>query len=170
MTAPTAQSVIEKIARASDRRLAWEFFVLFSRFEYALKRAGFLKNLPDAQADWGRFAREVDTTFWKLTAPAVAAAVTYYEEHPPRKQQNESGELRWSMPMQLGDGEKRLELLCRAICQVRNNLFHGGKFPQLPVSDPSRDQYLLENAKEILFALVELNVSVRRHFVEGIGE
>jgi hypothetical protein len=39
---------IRRIADSDDRRLAWEFFVFFSRFEYALKRT----QIPaDATAD-----------------------------------------------------------------------------------------------------------------------
>lgn len=169
----SAQQAILQIAEAADRRLAWEFFVLFSRFEYALKRSGFLRpNVPEAQADWGRFARENQTPFSESNSVSVAKkeAVAYYEKEPPRKQLQQNGRLHWSDPLRPGDGETSLEFLCRAIGTVRNNLFHGGKFPQFPVQDVSRDEALLKHAKELLFELLELNAEVRRQFFEGIDE
>lgn len=167
----SAQHAILKIANAADRRLAWEFFVLFSRFEYALKRSGFLRpNVPEAQADWGRFARENQTAFSERNSALVAEAVAYYKVKPPRKQLQQNSRLHWSDPLRPGDGEKPLEFLCRAIGTVRNNLFHGGKFSQFPVQDASRDEALLMYAKELLFELLELDAEVRRQFFEGIDE
>jgi hypothetical protein len=167
---PAAQAAITRIAAATDRRLAWEFFVLFSRFEYALKRSGFLKTRPAAEADWDRFALVVHNAFSRLEHGAVRQAVQYYEQHPPRKQLQEGGHLRWSEPLSHGDGENQLVYLCRAVGVVRNNLFHGGKFPQMPIADPSRDQHLLTHARELLFSLVELHEEVRQHFFDGIDE
>jgi hypothetical protein len=46
---------IEKIARSEDRARAIVFFLFFARFEYALKRAGFVRTQgakADAMADW----------------------------------------------------------------------------------------------------------------------
>lgn len=165
----TTQDAILRIAKAADRRLAWEFFVLFSRFEYALKRSGFLRpNVSEAQADWGRFARENQAAFLERSSVSLASAAAYYEAEPPRKQLQRDGRLHWSDPLRPGDGEKPLEFLCRAIVTVRNNLFHGGKFPQFPVQDMSRDEALLQHAKELLFELLELNDEVRTQFFEGI--
>lgn len=166
-----AQSVVSRIADSEDRRLAWEFFVLFSRFEYALKRSGFLKtNKPIAEADWERFSREMDSSFCSLNSTALSEAVEYYEMSPPRKQLQQKGILIWDDPLRYGDGEYRLTFLCRSIGVVRNNLFHGGKFTQMPVSDPSRDQVLLRHAKELLFSMLELNEPVKKNFFDGIDE
>lgn len=167
----TGQKAIQRIAGSADRRIAWEFFVLFSRLEYALKRAGYLKHgKVEAQADWRRFARNFQDDFSQINNEPVTGAKYYYETRPPRKQLQQDGELHWGEPLRRGDGELELEFLCRSIGVVRNNLFHGGKFPQLPVPEPSRDQELLRHAKELLFAVLELNVDVRRHFFEGIDE
>lgn len=144
---------------------------MFSRFEYALKKSRFLKlDKPIAEANWDGFAREVHEIFAQLREPKLLSAIEYYLMHPPRKQMQEDGTLRWSEPLRSGDGEKQLVYLCRAVCTVRNNLFHGGKFPQLPVADPSRDQELLAHGRELLFSLVEVNEVVRKYFFEGINE
>jgi hypothetical protein len=43
---------------------AISFFAVFSRFEYALKRAGyFQRNKVEAQADWDKLARELGQNF-----------------------------------------------------------------------------------------------------------
>lgn len=165
------QDVVLRIAQSPDRRLAWEFFVTFSRFEYALKRSGFLKKkYPHASPDWDEFARQSDLALGQRSDPGLAEAVAYYDKHPPRKQLQNEGALGWSEPIARRSNELDLEFLCRKICTVRNNLFHGGKFPKLPIADPSRDQDLLRSGKDILFALVDLNKSVQRHFFEGIDE
>jgi hypothetical protein len=114
---------VTQIAAAADRRLAWEFFVLFSRFEYALKRSGFLKlDKQVAEANWDGFAMEVQDSFAQLQEPRFLSAVKYYQEHPPRKQLQQDGSLQWSEPLRLGHGEKPLVYLCRAVSLVRNNL------------------------------------------------
>jgi hypothetical protein len=167
----SAQSVVARISDAADRRLAWEFFVLFSRLEYALKRSGFLKrNKPVAEVDWDRFGRNIQGVFSQVSSDSVAKAIQYYEAHPPRKQLQVNGVMQWDNPLKHRDGEGQLVYLCRAIGVVRNNLFHGGKFPQLLMSDYSRDEELLNHAKELLFSLIELHDDVRRHFFDGIDE
>jgi hypothetical protein len=42
---------------AEDRMLVLQFFLVFARFEYALKRSGFLRgNESKVEPDWDRFA------------------------------------------------------------------------------------------------------------------
>ncbi|HLH07822.1 MAG TPA: hypothetical protein VKW78_11340 [Terriglobales bacterium] len=53
---------------------------------------------------------------------------------------------------------------------VRNNLFHGGKFPSIPISDPSRDRDLLLSSMVILNAALDLDSTVRKAFEQGIHE
>jgi hypothetical protein len=51
---------------------------------------------------------------------------------------------------------------------VRNNLFHGGKFSDGYVADPSRDRELLGHAMVILGACLDLDKKVRCIFFEGL--
>jgi len=39
----SALNAIQQIVKSEDRALAYQFFLFFSRFEYALKRAGFVQ-------------------------------------------------------------------------------------------------------------------------------
>ena len=64
---------------------AISFFAVFSRFEYALKRAGyFQRNKVGAQADWDKLAREFGQTFL-MRVRASGEAGTLLDE-PPKKQ------------------------------------------------------------------------------------
>lgn len=160
----TLRATIEQIAMSPDRQLAWSFFVLFARTEYALKRCGFLKNKTTAEADWEAFVREI------FDVPSGAmTAIAYLGAHPPRKQEQVDGALRWSDPIQRGDGEHDLVFVCRCISTVRNNLFHGGKFQDGPISDPTRDLTLLKSASDVIFALLDSSDRVHHVFLQELS-
>ncbi len=161
---------IQRIANASDRKLAWEFFVFFSRFEYALKRhqAYLMPGTGDAQPNWDRFASKNAANFSRDTSPALQKAVEFYIAQPPRKQLRHEGEMNWSAPQEWDGREPRLVWLLRVIRTVRNNLFHGGKFPLLPIEEPSRDRDLIANGLAILNAALALDPSVQRQFLEDL--
>jgi hypothetical protein len=167
--AASPERALRAIIRAQDRLLAWEFAVLFARCEYALKRASYLKKLKSiaAEADWERFALAIQPVFNPNANQELQAACSYYFDSTPMRQTVQRGELSWES-LKRGDGEHDLVFLCRKITTVRNNLFHGGKFPSHRIEDPSRDTKLLNYAKVILFALVELDPVVRARFMETI--
>lgn len=160
---------IRRIADSTDRKLAWQFFVFFSRFEYALKRSKYLMpGTGDAQAHWDLFASDHNAKFAAIEDPALASAVAYFKNAPPKKQTRDNGKLGWAEPRSYDKREPLLVWLLLAIRTVRNNLFHGGKFPQFPVTDPSRDRELIESAITILGYALTLNQDVRHRFGEGI--
>ena len=78
-------------------------------------------------------------------------AVAYLSAQPPKKQVILNGKLDWSEVKQ-GDGEGSSDYILRLVRTVRNNLFHGGKFPNPtgPMADTARDRALLENCLVIL--------------------
>jgi hypothetical protein len=161
---------IQAIANSEDRMLAWHFFIFFSRFEYALKRSGqYLKN-GDAQPNWDKFASDHESRFNQRASPEVLGAVDYFLHSPPRKQLARDGALGWSEPQEYNGVGPRLCWLLRAIRYVRNNLFHGGKFPLIPISDPSRDRDLLLHAMVVLQACLPLNEDVHRWFNDAIAD
>jgi hypothetical protein len=79
---------IRRIADSDDRKLAWNFFVFFSRMEYALKRSGnyLNKGVKEAQPNWDRFASDYHHKFNSNAPEELRAAVTYFLHQPPRKQ------------------------------------------------------------------------------------
>jgi len=169
---PPLPEVIRRIANSADRRIAWEFFVFFSRFEYALKRdERYLKpGTGRAEPNWGRFGADYAEAFNSDASPELAAAVRYYLKSPPWKQLRENGEMKWSEPNYHDGHEPLLIWLLSVIRIVRNNLFHGGKFPLIPISDPSRDRDLLAYAIAILDVCLRLDQRVHNQFIDGIDE
>lgn len=162
---------IQRIANSVDRRLAWHFFVFFSRMEYALKRTPrYLKNSPNAEPNWDRFGSDHDDQFRQVPSPRLELAVEYFEASPPRKQIQVEGRMGWSEPRRREANERQLTWLLLAIRTVRNNLFHGGKFPLIPMPDPSRDRDLLIHSLTILDAMLQLDVNVRTMFFEHLED
>ena len=74
------------------------------------------------------------------------------------------GGLAWSEPQMYNRNEPLPKwLLVMARC-VRNNLFHGGKFPLIRISDPSRDRDLLLSAIIILRRTLAMDAAVEAIF------
>lgn len=127
--------------------LCYEFFREFSRYEYCLKASGLHHKIKDAKADWDEYAKQVSETINNTTDPELIAAITYFKEHPPKKQIIKEGSLVWddSLPQE-NDLAKFIFLLIR---RVRNNLFHGGKFNE-KWFEPERSETLLQHGLVIL--------------------
>ena len=168
----TLPEPISRIANAPNRRLAWEFFVFFSRFEYALKRDKrfLMPRNGNAAPNWDCFASDHDDAFGKIALTELKAAVNFYLSESPRKQVITNGVLNWSDPQKWNEQERQLVWLLRMVRVVRNNLFHGGKFPLEPICDPSRNQDLLMHAVRILAECLKLDPHVEHLFLEGINE
>jgi hypothetical protein len=157
-------SNIEQLLPKEHRTLIFEFFVVFSRFEYALKRSGFITgNDRQVSANWDEFASKYNSTFDPERSDAVRQACAYFKECPPCKQILTDGSLEWSEPRSLSN-EPLLTWLLTVVRIVRNNLFHGGKFPIAPIEEPTRNPLLLSHALTIINACLSLDYEVRDHF------
>jgi hypothetical protein len=125
-----------------DKDLVLEFVFYFSRFEYALKREGYIPPSGDAKALWDPFVNE-EKVFIDLYCETSPAA-RFILEHPPQKQIVRDKKLLWIEPRFAAEPARiRLFLGIRAI---RNNLFHGGKFPEQPISEVARNIELIDSA------------------------
>jgi hypothetical protein len=152
-----------------NQELVNEFIFRFARFEYALKRAGYLrtdKKYPEV--DWKHFVESLSTNIEPTSNPGLSRAKHYLEQNPPRRQVVRQGQLDWST-IERESNESDIAWLLRAVRTVRNNLFHGGKFSTGPISDPSRDTELLQSAVIILKEIVNSDSSVARHFKEPLA-
>lgn len=112
-----------------------KFFVLFSRFEFALKRSRMLRpkgrpgdEFPSAEADWGALAKLLGKDFFDAeNTRAVASEI--YSEAPMRAYARKAGEnpeyyvLDWKPVGRPRSVEELIDCLKR----IRNNLFHGDK-------------------------------------------
>jgi hypothetical protein len=134
------------------RDLTVEFLGTFARFEYALKRSGYVKgNEKRIDADWDRLCQELASADPTALAP-ILASCGYLRARPPKKQVLDNGQLAWRVRGASG-GSDIGELLL-SLRTVRNNVFHGGKFPEGPVTDPLRDEQLIRDCLAVMQALL----------------
>ncbi len=76
--------------------------------------------------------------------------------------------MKWSDPQAWDRREPQLVWLLGVVRTVRNNLFHGGKFPLLLVTEPSRDSDLITNGLAILKGSLALDANIQGKFLEGL--
>ncbi len=140
----------------------FDFFIVFSRFEFALKRAGYLKvdksGRPIADANWTSFAKTVHNEFNKSVSKEFQEACDYYTSYPPKKQDVREGTITWKPNIQ--GGKTEFEWILGSVKTVRNNLFHGGKFPY----DQVRDTALLYYGLVILYECLNYDEQVKQEF------
>ena len=157
-----------RLRMIKNKKLACEFFYVFSRFEFALKASGFVHSQNGvASPYWDEFAKSIDEKhkLEKLPSEDFQKSVEYFFSNPPKKQIVKEGKLEWK---EVGESElptNFLKLLA-LVRKVRNNFFHGGKFPSGPVHGSERDEFLLEYSLIILKECLELNKGVKRIFEE----
>lgn len=134
------------------KELTVEFLGTFARFEYALKRAGYVEgNEKSIAAAWDRFAHDIASAAPEMTKP-VLACCTYLQSHPPKKQVLENDRLVWK---ERGpSGGSAIEEVLLSVRTVRNNVFHGGEFPEGQVTDPLRDEQLIKDCLAVLSTLL----------------
>jgi hypothetical protein len=144
-----------------EKELVTGFSIMFSRLEYCLKRMSeyVIESKNGVEADWDKFAADHQASFNPQRTERLEKAVEYLSKQPPLKQVLKNGVLDWKIL------EKQnlplFQVLILSIRRVRNNLFHGGKFPSMPVEDPGRDNDLLESSITILQECLFLNSRVQ---------
>jgi hypothetical protein len=145
------------------QNLVLRFFVCFSRFECALKRAGYRPQNGDAHAEWDAFAKRRESEFRSDANPLLVEACNYLEKNPPLKQVLRNGQLAWSVEKPRTN-QPQLQWLLIMVRRVRNNLFHGGKYPLIPVPEPARNPDLLRHCMVLLAACLQLDAAVKSEF------
>jgi hypothetical protein len=151
-----------------------KFFVTFSRFECALKRAHFVKEGPygSATANWDDFARKLNGRLVSIKDKDFTEAKSYLLTAPPRKQKVDGAQrMGWKwMPNEPRGTESAEEYLLRLVRDVRNNLFHGGKYPppNKPIDGQAlRSSDLLKACLTILEKCHSLDADVDQVFKEA---
>ena len=153
------------LQRLNGREIVFEFFIVFSRFEYALMRSGFINgDHRGVYANWDRFAATEKDNFNPDQTPELQEAVTYFQNRPPRKQIVEEEDLVW-INTPRPDNEPLLLTLTVLIRRVRNNLFHGNKISDLLERYSPRNRDLLRYSIVILYSFLDLNSHVRNVFL-----
>jgi hypothetical protein len=112
-------------------------------------------------ADWRKYACSVADLVTKNKE-----AVALLQSEPPKKQVVSDGRLAWSADRYTGSFD--LARIFDLVRRVRNNLFHGGKFPEGPEADISRDQKLLDAGIVIMQACLDFDEHLRHCFLEDL--
>lgn len=156
---------------AEDRERIFRFFAFFSRLEYSLKRSGFVRKgrQGEASADWAKYAASISDALAAQPQQTFTEAAHYLLSHPPKRLELVGEHLRWmANPKRTNEGGA--EYLLRVVRDVRNNLFHGGKFPLPnggPVLELARDRRLIDCASVVLTVCLHSNDEVERFFEEA---
>ncbi|WP_063914674.1 hypothetical protein [Pseudomonas sp. p21] len=162
------QQLVDQAVGGELPKLAIDFFIVFSRFECALKRSGTyaFSDRGRASADWDRFARDLGDDFLRrVAAQGVAHELI---NCPPKRQvllPNGRG-LGWldSVPV------TTVVELFLAIRRVRNNLVHGAKYRDgatglaVQLEGAERDDVLLDQSLTVLGLALEASANVQRYF------
>lgn len=145
-----------------DRDLVFKFFWKFSVFECALKGQGFLKPRKDerAEADWERFGQVIKGEFNKVSISGFKGAVDELCRLAPKCQVVRDGHLGWKS-VDRGTEESDEGYTLRLLKVSRNNLFHGGKYPDGDISEVARDRKILYAGLKILDGCYELHAGVK---------
>jgi len=146
--------------------LAIRFFLAFSRFEYALKRAGYT-NPERADADWDKFCSKYKDSFSLDQPPGNLINGSYLLEEPPQKQILVDNQLDWSNTNE--QKEQIIFTLSRYARRVRNNLFHGEKFRMILKNNSRRNVQLVQASLDVVSVFLELDESVKDYFYRGIN-
>jgi len=152
-----------------DPSLLLSFFLIFSRFEYALKRSSYcIVNNSDykiLRADWCKFGKYVKEAFSKRVPKhkELEGAILYFETRPPKEQIKKNNQIAWKAIIVRRDD---IQTIIKAVKIVRNNLFHGGKYPSGPVEDPSRNDELIRHSITILKHLLSSSKDVESLYYE----
>lgn len=146
-----------------DRELVLRFFWKFSVFECALKRERFLRRGRSnaAEADWECFARELQVRASNQLPTHVVNAIAHLRTLAPRRQIVRKNRIEWES-VERRVGETSLAFALRQLRTVRNNLFHGGKYPDGPIEEVARNRDVLEAAIAILHCCYEMHERLRR--------
>lgn len=149
----------------ADRESVFEFFVVFSRFEYALKRSRFARgDATQIDPGWDQFANAINTSLLQNPLPQLAEAIDYLINEPPRKQVYAPDLPDWAAACNGTNSTVNAQRLLCLTRAVRNNLFHGGKYPTGPVYDTARDEQLLRHCLVLLNECLKLDQEVNDYF------
>lgn len=152
----------------NDLETGMNFFHFFSMFEYALKANGYThpKTGIVKQADWEGFVKDnqelLDVGLDQNQN--IRDSVNYLLSSPPKQQsRNEEGVLEWVDPVVDDNAPDRTKLV-KHIRQVRNNLFHGGKFRGDYFSAPERSSDLIAHCTAIMHHLTTNHEGMQEAF------
>jgi len=156
---------------------------LFSAFECALKRAGFVKqpkskkeqdeyhrNKFIAQPDWKTFSNKHSNYFDPNKSQELKDAWDYFVHAPPRKQILKDNSLDWSEPYAYVDTENILVWLLNSVKTGSQQSLSRRQISIVDMEEPARNAELLHHSIVILNSCLLLNKDVNSSVLEILGE
>lgn len=139
-------------------QLAYEFFAVFARFEFALKESGFLyvNRFGRAVPDWDAYAKHAVANIPVDASEQISTVIRYLNDEPPQVQTSATG---WDDNVPLRGGPEPIGTALDSAQRVRNNLFHGGK--HTPHSPTGRDEKLVRSALYLLNYCISQDAGIR---------
>lgn len=170
MTSKTFISQLNQTITEEGQNLINEFFITFSRFESALKVSGFANgDIDRVNPNWDTFTTSIRGSFNNVKrTELVSNAIEYLSNNPPRVQNYENEQLGWR-ERDFQQNDPLINQLSLSIRDIRNNLFHGGKYNGIYQEDVSRNFILLKHSIEILNHWLNLSEPVKEKFLEPIA-
>lgn len=141
-----------------------DFFLLFARFEFALKVGGFaVAGRYGAEVNWKSFSEAGADSVFQEQAKDIQVAVAYLEGMPPKQETYFNGSFGWKART-APTSYSRMRALLFYMQGARNNLIHGAKFLEKESQDPDRARKLLEAAEVLITYFVLRNHPVSEAF------
>lgn len=145
-----------------------EFFITFSRFEYALKSSNFVNtDNGKVMANWDTFTQSISNSFNTEKNQILKKSIEYLLDNPAKLQIIHNGQLGWENRV-FQANTPLINKLSITIRDIRNNLFHGGKFNGNYEEDVSRNFLLLKYSITVLNEWLDLNINVKENFSKPI--
>jgi hypothetical protein len=153
------------------KELIHRFFIVFSRFECALKASYATtcnnNNNNIVHACWDAFLASMTNYDSVKKTESINNAIDYLTKYPPKIQTLQDHQLGWK-EKPFDSNHTLIENLSWSIRRIRNNLFHGGKFNSNYENGVSRNHILLENAIVILEHWLQLKDTVKQNFLTPV--
>jgi len=149
-----------------SNELLLEFFLTFSKFEYALKASGYLLEQKNAKANWGGFEDEIEKIFRIDQNEKLKKACQNILDYPPKKQVVVEKSLKWESSNRGNVSD--IKFLLQMVRCIRNNLFHGGKHNNKQYGLSNRTKILLDSALAIMYECLRLNPVIRDKFDHAV--
>jgi len=148
-----------------DRWLVFNFFVAYSRFEYSLKKAGYVQESGDGiEIQVEKFVSDISDDFNPERTDELEEAVDYLLARPSQAQTlKEDGSLGFGVHPSTGIGPYAHRVY-HSLRIARNNLFHGGKFGDGTMEEPGRDEQLLRSCLKVLEEFLRLDDDLHEVF------
>jgi hypothetical protein len=148
-----------------DKDLLLNFFLNFARFEFALKASGFtrLRGRDGVEPNWDNFINSITEVFNKDHSEELRKACDYILSNPPKRQVLSNNGIPWE-DNNPRISENNTEFIIRMVKQIRNNLFHGGKYDSESAKNSERKTILLNSALTILDYCLSLNGDLKYNY------